>query len=259
MGPYEVTPLSSVSGYRFYVANAHNGRPRFIRMPSEPAVELRRLRESSSFRTYEVIRRMSMCYGMMDSKLSELIGLVSSVRSPGRSGRSSYRDLESSTMELCQTLSDFLSRMYACKNLAAVSAKCCGVDAEFRDLKRSSLGFEASLMVNLRNYVVHVDMMPLEVDPGTGAVVFTRRCGSDQMWSADQRRYLRSVDLEGLLVTYRGMLDVFYARFFGMLSRASSADLRECRGEIGAVNRRVGFELVRFDPFAEARERLAEA
>ena len=97
------------------------------------------------------------------------------------------------------------------------------------------------------------------VDPGTGAVVFTRRCGSDQMWSADQRRYLRSADLEGLLVTYRGMLDVFYARFFGMLSRASSADLRECRGEIGAVNRRVGFELVRFDPFAEARERLAEA
>ena len=145
------------------------------------------------------------------------------------------------------------------KNLAAVSAKRCGVDAEFRDLKRSSLGFEASLMVNLRNYVVHVDMMPLEVDPGTGAVVFTRRCGSDQMWSADQRKYLRSADLEGLLVTYRGMLDVFYARFFGMLSRASSADLRECRGEIGAVNRRVGFELVRFDPFAEARERLAEA
>ena len=72
---------------------------------------------------------------------------------------------------------------------------------------------------------------------------------------------LRRKDAYGYQLTQevRGMLDVFYARFFGMLSRASSADLRECRGEIGAVNRRVGFELVRFDPFAEARERLAEA
>lgn len=228
-------------------------------MPSEPAGELRRLRESSSFRTYEVIRRMSMCYGMMDSKLSELIGLASSLRTAVSVRRSSYGDLESATMELCQMLSDFLSRMYACKNLAAVSAKRCGVDDEFRDLKRSELGFEVSLMVNLRNYVVHVDMMPLEIDPSTGRVAFTRRCGTDAMWSADQRRYLRDADFEDLLTVYRGMLDVFYSRFFGMLSRASSGDLRECRSEIGALNRRVGFEMVRFDPFAEARVRLASS
>lgn len=228
-------------------------------MPSEPAGELRRLRESSSFRTYEVIRRMSMCYGMMDSKLAELMDLTHSLRAAGPVRRSSYCDIESSTMELCQMLSDFLSRMYACKNLAAVSAKRCGVDSEFRDLKRSELGFEVSLMVNLRNYVVHVDMMPLEIDPSSGRVRFTRRCGTDQMWSVDQRRFLRDADFEELLVVYRGMLDVFYSRFFGMLSRASSGDLRECRSEIGAMNRRLGFELVRFDPFAEARVRLASS
>ena len=219
-------------------------------MPSEPAVELRRLRESSSFRTYEVIRRMSMCYGMMDSKLSELIGLVSSVRSSGRSGRSSYRDLESSAMELCQTLSDFLSRMYACKNLAAVSAKRCGVDAEFRDLKRSSLGFEASLMVNLRNYVVHVDMLPLEIDIGSGRVAFTRRCRGDEMWNTAQRIYLRDADIESFLVAYSDMVASFYREYFGILVAAVHPKLGACKQEIGEMNRRLGFEMVRFDPMA---------
>ena len=228
-------------------------------MSSDPRRELRRLQDSPVFKTYTELRRMLMCYEMMASKLDELRDAIREVRRKGAAHWSRYEVLESETMRLCQLLADFLSRMYSCKNLASVTAKRHGIDREFRALKHDGLGFEASVVVNLRNYVVHVDLMPLEVDPGTGAVVFTRRCGSDQMWSADQRRYLRSVDLEGLLVTYRGMLDVFYARFFGMLSRASSADLRECRGEIGAVNRRVGFELVRFDPFAEARERLAEA
>lgn len=222
-------------------------------MPTEPARELAALRESTFFRRYEELRRMSMCYGMMDSKLSELMSRVSSNRSAGPAHWASYGNLEAATMELCQMLSDFLSRMYACKNLAAVCAKRCGLDQGFRELKRSSLGFEASLVVNLRNYVVHVDMLPLEVDPRTGSVSFTRRCSSDPMWSVEQRRFLRSADLETLLVSYRGMLTRFYAAFFGMLAEASGRDMRRCRDEIGEMNRRLGYEMVRFDPFAEAR------
>ena len=224
-------------------------------MPSEPAVELRRLRESSSFRTYEVIRRMSMCYGMMDSKLSELIGLVSSVRSPGRSGRSSYRDLESSTMELCQTLSDFLSRMYACKNLASVCAKRHGVDPAFKLLKHSMLGFEASVMVNLRNYIVHVDMLPLEIDISTGAVVFTRRCRGDDIWSTPQKRFLKDTDLETLLTVYSDVITAFYAEYFSILLSAVHPKLGACKQEIGELNRRLGYEMVRFDPLAGMRAR----
>lgn len=226
-------------------------------MASEPAVELGRIRKSNSFRTYQDLRRMSMCYGMMDAKLEELISSLASFRRSFR-GRPSFTDIEEGTMGLCQTLADFLSRMYACKNLAAMVAKRCGVDREFRELKHSVLGFEAALMVNLRNYVVHVDMMPLEAD-ATGTVRFTRRCVTDGIWGVEQRRYLRGADVEELLTVYRGILDVFYARFFGLLSHASRGDLRECRSEIGELNRRVGYEMVRFDPFAEARGRLASS
>ncbi|MDO5861852.1 MAG: hypothetical protein Q4Q58_03550 [Thermoplasmata archaeon] len=222
-------------------------------MPTEPARELALLRESTFFRRYEELRRMSMCYGMMDSKLSELAARTSSLRSAGPSRWASYGNLETSTMELCQMLSDFLSRMYACKNLSSVCAKRCGVDQQFRELKRASLGFEASLMVNLRNYVVHVDMLPLEIDPRTGRAVFTRRCATDPMWSIEQRRFLRSADLETLLVSYGAMLSSFYAMYFGMLAEASGREMRRCRDEIGELNRRLGYEMVRFDPFAEAR------
>ena len=224
-------------------------------MPTEPARELRMLRESTFFKTYEELRRMSMCYGMMDSKLAELSVRVSTIRSFRQAKWTSYCELERETMELCQLLSDFLSRMYACKNLAAVCAKRCGVDREFRELKHDCLGFEASLMVNLRNYVVHVDLLPLEIDAAGGRVGFTRRCSSDQIWSLEQKRCLKAVDLGDLLISYHGMLTAFYSRFFGMLAEASSRDMRACRSEIGELNRRVGYELVKFDPFAEARAR----
>ena len=158
-------------------------------MSPDPRRELRRLQDSPVFKTYTELRRMSMCYGMMDAKLAELQDAVRRVRCSGPARWSSYDVIESETMEVCQLLADFLSRMYSCKNLASVMAKRHGVDREFRALKHDGLGFEASVVVNLRNYVVHVDMMPLEVDPGTGAVVFTRRCGSDQMWSLHPTGY----------------------------------------------------------------------
>lgn len=222
-------------------------------MPTEPASELARLRESTFFKRYEELRGVSMCYGMMDSKLAELESLASAARASGPARWASYGNVEAATMEMCQALSDFLSRMYACKNLSSACAKRCGVDQQFRELKRSSLGPTSSLMVNLRNYVVHVDVLPLELDARAGAARFTRRCCSDAMWSPDQRRRLRSADLGSLLAEYRAEISPFYARYFGMLARASSGEMRACRDEIGEANRRLGYEMVRFDPFAEAR------
>ncbi len=43
------------------------------------------------------------------------------------------------------------------------------------------LGFKTSVMVNLRNYMVHMDMMPLEIDTSSGRMVFTRRCRSNDI------------------------------------------------------------------------------
>ena len=133
-------------------------------MSPDPRRELRRLQDSPVFKTYTELRRMSMCYGMMDAKLAELQDAVRRVRCSGPARWSSYDVIESETMEVCQLLADFLSRMYSCKNLASVMAKRHGIDREFRALKHDGLGFEASVVVNLRNYVVHVDMMPLEID-----------------------------------------------------------------------------------------------
>ena len=222
-------------------------------MSSDPRRELRRLQDSPVFKTYTELRRMSMCYGMMDAKLAELQDAVRRVRCSGPARWSSYDVIESETMEVCQLLADFLSRMYSCKNLASVMAKRHGIDREFRALKHDGLGFEASVVVNLRNYVVHVDMLPLEIDVRDGRVLFTRRCCGDGIWSTSQKVYLRGTDLESLLTAYSDSVSVFYARYFGMLTEAMRSELGECRQEIGDLNRRVGYEMVRFDPLAGIR------
>lgn len=123
-------------------------------MSSDPRRELRRLQDSPVFKTYTELRRMLMCYEMMASKLDELRDAICDVRRKGAAHWSRYEVLESETMRLCQLLADFLSRMYSCKNLASVTAKRHGIDREFRALKHDGLGFEASVVVNLRNYVV---------------------------------------------------------------------------------------------------------
>ena len=115
------------------------------------------------------------------------------------------------------------------------------------------LGFEASVMVNLRNYVVHVDMMPLEIDTVSGRVVFSCRCRGDGMWSAAQRVYLRDADVESLLTVYSDTMAAFYREYFDMLLEAVHPKLGACRQEIGEVNRKLGYEMVRFDPLAGMR------
>ena len=222
-------------------------------MSPDPRRELRRLQDSPVFKTYTELRRMSMCYGMMDAKLSELQEAVRRVRCSGPARWSSYDAIESETMEVCQLLADFLSRMYSCKNLASVMAKRHGIDREFRSLKHDCLGFEASVVVNLRNYVVHVDMMPLEIDVRDGRILFTRRCRGDDIWSVSQKAFLRETDLESLLTTCSEEVSAFYARFFGMLTESMRSSLGECRREVGELNRRLGYEMVRFDPMAGIR------
>lgn len=222
-------------------------------MSSDPRRELRRLQESPVFRTYEELRRMCLCYSMMDSKLAELRDAVREVGTHPDSYWDRYETIEAETVRMCQLLSDFLSRMYSCKNLASVCAKRHGVDPAFKTLKHSMLGFEASVMVNLRNYVVHVDMMPLEIDRSTGSVVLTRRCRGDEIWNTSQRRFLKSVDLETLLTTYSAMISSFYAEYFSLLMDAVHPKLGACKQEIGELNRRLGFEMVRFDPMAGMR------
>lgn len=222
-------------------------------MSSDPRRELRRLQDSPVFKTYTELRRMSICYDMMDTKLDELLDAVRGTRRMGPDHWSRYETIESHTMGICQLLADFLSRMYSCKNYAAVCAKRNGIDREFRALKHDGLGFEASLIVNLRNYVVHVDMLPLEIDVRDGRVLFTRRCCGDGIWSTSQKVYLRGADLESLLTAYSDLVSVFYARYFGMLTEAMRSELGECRQEIGDLNRRVGYEMVRFDPLAGIR------
>ena len=222
-------------------------------MSSDPRRELRRLQDSPVFKTYTELRRMLMCYEMMASKLDELRDAIRDVRRKGAAHWSRYEVLESETMRLCQLLADFLSRMYSCKNLAAVCAKRHGIDPSFRALKHDMLGFEASVMVNLRNYVVHVDMMPLEIDTVSGRVVFSRRCRGDEMWSAAQRVYLRDADVESLLTVYSDTMAAFYREYFGILVAAVHPKLGACKQEIGEMNRRLGFEMVRFDPMAGIR------
>ena len=82
-------------------------------MSPDPRRELRRLQDSPVFRTYTELRRMSMCYGMMDAKLSELQDAVRRVRCSGPARWCSYDAIESETMEVCQLLADFLSSMTA--------------------------------------------------------------------------------------------------------------------------------------------------
>ena len=219
-------------------------------MSSDPRRELRRLQDSPVFKTYTELRRMLMCYEMMASKLDELRDAIRDVRRKGAAHWSRYEVLESETMRLCQLLADFLSRMYSCKNLASVTAKRHGIDREFRALKHDGLGFEASVMVSLRNYVVHVDMLPLEIDIGSGRVAFTRRCRGDEMWNTAQRIYLRDADIESFLVAYSDMVASFYREYFGILVAAVHPKLGACKQEIGEMNRRLGFEMVRFDPMA---------
>ena len=204
-------------------------------MSSDPRRELRRLQDSPVFKTYTELRRMLMCYEMMASKLDELRDAIREVRRKGAAHWSRYEVLESETMRLCQLLADFLSRMYSCKNLASVTAKRHGIDREFRALKHDGLGFEASVVVNLRNYVVHVDLMPLEIDVRS------------------QKVFLREADLESLLSAYSDEVSTFYASFFGMLIEAMRPSLGECRREVGELNRRLGYEMVRFDPMAGIR------
>ena len=222
-------------------------------MSSDPRRELRRLQDSPVFKTYTELRRMLMCYEMMASKLDELRDAIREVRRKGAAHWSRYEVLESETMRLCQLLADFLSRMYSCKNLASVTAKRHGIDREFRALKHGGLGFEASVVVNLRNYVVHVDLMPLEIDVRDGRVIFTRRCRGDDIWSVSQKVFLRETDLESLLSAYSDEVSTFYARFFGMLIETMRPSLGECRREVGELNRRLGYEMVRFDPMAGIR------
>ena len=222
-------------------------------MSPDPRRELRRLQESPVFRTYEELRRMCLCYSMMDSKLAELRNAVRSAGACAPAHWSRYEVLEAETVEMCQLLADFLSRMYACKNLASVCAKRHGVDPAFKSLKHSMLGFEASVMVNLRNYIVHVDMLPLEIDVSTGAVVFTRRCRGDDIWSTPQKRFLKDTDLETLLTVYSDTISAFYAEYFSILLSAVHPKLGACKQEIGEFNRRLGYEMVRFDPLAGMR------
>ena len=222
-------------------------------MSSDPRRELRRLQDSPVFKTYTELRRMLMCYEMMASKLDELRDAIRDVQRKGAAHWSRYEVLESETMRLCQLLADFLSRMYSCKNLASVTAKRHGIDREFRALKHDGLGFEASVVVNLRNYVVHVDLMPLEIDVRDGRVIFTRRCRGDDIWSVSQKVFLRETDLESLLSAYSDEVSTFYARFFGMLIETMRPSLGECRREVGELNRRLGYEMVRFDPMAGIR------
>lgn len=63
-------------------------------MSSDPRRELRRLQESMAFRTYEEVRRMCLCYSMMDSKLSELRNAVRRVGACPSTSWSRYEDIE---------------------------------------------------------------------------------------------------------------------------------------------------------------------
>ena len=54
----------------------------------------------------------------------------------------------------------------------------------------------------------------------------------------------------GVFRSYSDTMSVFYARYFGMLVEAMRTQLGACRQEIGDLNRRVGYEMVRFDPLA---------
>ena len=51
-------------------------------------------------------------------------------------------------------------------------------------------------------------------------------------------------------MSYSDIMSVFYARYFGMLVEAMRTQLGACRQEIGDLNRRVGYEMVRFEPLA---------
>ncbi len=164
----------------------------------------------------------------MESKLAELRNAVQRVGTSSLSSWNSYDALEAKTVELCQLLTDFLSRIYSCKNLAAVCAKIHGLDSEFKSLKHRMLGFEASVIVNLRNYVIYVDMMPLEIDTSSSRVVFTRRCRGDGIWTM-QKRFFKETDTESLLTSYSKTLTCFYGEYFRMLMGVVHPKLGVCK------------------------------
>ena len=78
-------------------------------------------------------------------------------------------------------------------------------------------------------------------------------CAPSAVSSVSQKAFLRETDLESLLTTYSEEVSVFYARFFGMLTESMRSSLGECRREVGELNRRLGYEMVRFDPMAGIR------
>ena len=59
--------------------------------------------------------------------------------------------------------------------------------------------------------------------------------------------------VQSCLTTYSEEISVFYSRFFGMLTESMRSSLGECRREVGELNRRLGYEMVRFDPMAGIR------
>lgn len=219
--------------------------------------DLKRLRESNFFKAYSDLRSMCMYYDMMVAKYSELMCQIGHLRASGEIHWSRYGNIEAETMEVSQALFDFLSRMYFCKNYSSMCAKRYGFDSEFRALKKQTFAEDASILINLRNYMVHIDMTPLEIDTASSrrsALRFTERCRSSDIWSPHQRRLLKDTDLEDLLRRYNCQIIGFYQRYFDMMNSAMDSSLRMCRREIADFNSRLGFEMIHYGPLRPITE-----
>lgn len=226
-------------------------------MSRDNQTDLKRLRESNVFKAYSDLRAMCMYYDMMVGKYSELMCLIGRIRGRGDAHWRRYGNIESDTMELSQTLFDFLSRMYFCKNYSSMCAKRYGFDDAFRALKKQTFAEDASILINLRNYMVHVDMSPLEIDTDpsrTSALRFTARCRSNDIWSAGQKRLLRDADPEDILRRYNCQVIGFYQRYFDLMNDAMDSSLRMCRREIADFNSRQGFEMIHYGPLRPVTE-----
>ena len=209
--------------------------------------EIGRLRGSEGFRAYSDIRAVESYFRMTQEKCRVLIRELDDISSRPSGWWRSYEIVEEESLELSQALTDFLSRMYFCKNHASSCAARYGLEGEYRAIRKRYFGEEAAIVIGLRNYTVHVDMAPLAVGPG-GRPAFTDRCRKNPIWSAKERRILKKADPAELIEAYEEQMECVYSEFGAALAEAVRPKMKECRREIKDFNSWAGFEMVRYEP-----------
>ncbi len=209
--------------------------------------EIGRLRGSEGFRAYSDIRAVESYFRMTQEKCRVLIRELDDISSRPSGWWRSYEIVEEESLELSQALTDFLSRMYFCKNHASSCAARYGLEDEYRAIRKRYFGEEAAIVIGLRNYTVHVDMAPLAVGPG-GRPAFTDRCRKNPIWSAKERRILKKADPAELIEAYEEQMECVYSEFGAALAEAVRPKMKECRREIKDFNSWAGFEMVRYEP-----------